>query len=98
MNHFRGIDNATSTVLKNALFEILVKRYIEVLNTEKCLNCDKNISYKVLGSIYCVDCNMRYNDYIRNLKDDYGHKRHRNIINMENKRALALMLFGRQLR
>lgn len=39
-----------------------------ISNSYGCLNCGKAISYEVLKSRFCLDCNIRYSDQIRKLK------------------------------
>jgi len=49
-----------------------------ISNTDGCLNCGKALSFAILKSRFCVECNLKYSDQIRELK-----KRSRQILLVE---------------
>ncbi len=52
-----------------SLFKMTKEELLEiVIDTGWCLNCRKAISYNVLFSHFCLDCNLRYYEPIRKIK------------------------------
>ena len=39
-----------------------------ISDTYGCLNCGKALSFAILKSRFCVECNLKYSDQIRKLK------------------------------
>lgn len=39
-----------------------------ISHTNGCLNCGKALSIEILKSRFCVECNIKYVEQIRNLK------------------------------
>ncbi|KKN60473.1 hypothetical protein LCGC14_0531190 [marine sediment metagenome] len=44
-----------------------IKEELDPKWTNKCLNCRKLISYDVLGSQFCVECDVMFRDKIREI-------------------------------
>lgn len=53
---------------KKSLSEMNEKEIkILISRTSGCLQCGKALSYKVLGSRFCLECNLKYSNQIRAL-------------------------------
>lgn len=71
-------------IKKKSLFKMDEEELQNIIsNTYGCLICKKALSYKVMKSIFCLECNLKHSKQIRALREksivvDYaerGHKR-----------------------
>jgi len=55
--------------VKRKLLEMNENELAKLISkTDGCLSCGKALSYAILKSRFCVECNLKYTDQIRRLK------------------------------